>query len=172
VGVFIEAPTEDHQDEFVAAVRASASLHRPWIAPAARPETYRLWLARTRADDQMSYLLRHEECGALVGYASVNNIVRRALQSGYLGYGAFRGHEGRGLMTIGLRAVLRDLFTSVGLHRVEANIQPANERSLAMARRLGFTQEGFSRRYLMVDGEWRDHERWALLAEDFAHRGV
>lgn len=163
----IETPAEEHQREFLAAVRASLRLHRPWIAPPAKPDSYRLWLERTRRDDQASYLLRHEECGALVGYASVNNIVRRALQSGALGYGAFAGHEGRGLMTDGLRAVLHDVFDNLGLHRVEANIQPTNHRSLALARRLGFIKEGYSRRYLQIEGEWRDHERWALLAEEY-----
>jgi ribosomal-protein-alanine N-acetyltransferase len=162
----LSAPTEADEQEFLGAVRASAALHHPWIAPPSTHDAYRLWLERTRRPDQVAYLLRHAACGGLVGYASVSNIVRWALQSGYLGYGAFAGHEGRGLMTEGLRAVLRDLFAELGLHRVEANIQPSNQRSLALARRLGFTQEGFSRRYLIIDGDWRDHERWAILAED------
>ena len=162
----LAAPTEADEQDFLAAVHASAALHHPWIAPPSTRDAYRVWLGRTRRPDQASYLLRHVECGGLVGYASVSNIVRWALQSGYLGYGAFAGHEGRGLMTEGLRAVLRDVFGELGLHRVEANIQPTNQRSLALVRRLGFTHEGLSRRYLIVDGDWRDHERWALLAED------
>ncbi len=60
-------------------------------------------------DDQAAYLLRHSGCGGLVGYVSVNNILRRAFQSGYLGYAAFASHAGRGLMTVGIggRARLR-----------------------------------------------------------------
>jgi ribosomal-protein-alanine N-acetyltransferase len=69
-------------------------------------------------------------------------------------------------MTAGLAAVVNDAFTSLGLHRLEANIQPDNTPSLNLVRRLGFQREGFSPRYLLVDGQWRDHERWAVLAED------
>ena len=57
-------------------------------------------------------------------------------------------------------------FGEVGLHRLEANIQPENKSSIGLVRRLGFQQEGYSPRYLKVGGRWRDHERWALLAEE------
>lgn len=150
------------EQEFLAAVRASRALHRPWIDLADTHERFRAVLDRLARDDQEAYLVRHVACGGLVGYVSVGNIVRGALQSAYLGYGAFSGHEGRGLMTQGLRSVVDLAFGELGLHRVEANIQPDNVRSLALARRLGFEKEGFSPRYLMIAGVWRDHERWAL----------
>jgi len=78
----------------------------------------------------------------------------------------FVPHAGRGHMSEGLRLVLRRAFGGLGLHRVEANIQPGNTASRALVRRLGFRREGFSRRYLKIAGRWRDHERWALLRED------
>jgi ribosomal-protein-alanine N-acetyltransferase len=59
-------------------------------------------------------------------------------------------------------------FGELGLHRLEANIQPGNARSIALVRVLGFEKEGFSRRYLKIDGDWRDHERWALLSDRWA----
>lgn len=157
-------PQDEHA--FITAVRASRALHDPWIDLADTPARFASMLARFRPDDHEAYLVRHLSCGRLVGYVSVSNIVRGALQSAYLGYAAFAGHEGRGLMTLGLRAVVQIAFTDLELHRVEANIQPANERSLALARRVGFQREGYSPRYLMIDGDWRDHERWALRAED------
>jgi ribosomal-protein-alanine N-acetyltransferase len=70
-------------------------------------------------------------------------------------------------MATGVRAFIDTAFNDLGLNRLEANIQPNNHRSIHLVRRLGFELEGFSRRYLWVDGAWRDHERWALLAEDW-----
>jgi ribosomal-protein-alanine N-acetyltransferase len=163
--VVLSAPQPGDTAEFVAAVRGSRSLLWPWIDPPDTPERFGAYLDRCARVDQAGYLIRHRPCGALVGYVNVNNIVRGPLQSGFLGYAGFESHAGRGLMTQGLAAVLRVVFGELGLHRVEANIQPANASSLGLVRRLGFEKEGYSPRYLMVAGEWRDHERWALRAE-------
>ena len=98
---------------------------------------------------------------------NVSEIVRGAVQSAYLGYYAFVPHAGRGHMTEGLALALRWAFGTLRLHGVEANIQPDNEPSRALVRRLGFRREGFSARYLKIAGRWRDHERWALVADDW-----
>jgi [ribosomal protein S5]-alanine N-acetyltransferase len=165
--VSLSAPSAADAEEFIAAARESTSLQHPWVSAPDSDERYVAFLSRAAREDQGSYLVRHSECGALVGYVNINNIVAGALRSGYLGYAAFASHAGRGLMTTGLRAVVTDAFASLGLHRLEANIQPDNTRSLRLVQRLGFRREGFSPRYLMIDGEWRDHERWAVLAEDW-----
>lgn len=65
-----------------------------------------------------------------------------------------------------MRLTVDYAFWTLGLH-LEANIQPENIASIKLVKRLGFTKEGFSRRYLKVNGEWRDHERWALTVEDW-----
>ena len=69
-------------------------------------------------------------------------------------------------MREGMQLTLRFAFNELRLHRVEANIQPANKKSLALAKRSGFRREGFSPRYLKIGGRWRDHERWAILSDD------
>jgi ribosomal-protein-alanine N-acetyltransferase len=168
VEVTVAALAESDAGEFIEAVLASRSLHHPWIDPPDTARRFAAYLEHAARDDQAAYLVRHLGCGGLVGYVNVGNMVRRAFQSAYLGYAAFASHAGRGLMTAGVRAVLGVAFGELGLHRVEANIQPANGRSIALVRRLGFEKEGYSPRYLMVDGDWRDHERWALRAEAFA----
>jgi len=149
-------------DDFVAAVCASRALHHPWVDLADTPQRFTALLLRFAAADQHGYLLRHDACGGLVGYVSVGNVVRGAFLSATLGYAAFSGHDGRGLMTAGLRHVVDLAFDELELHRVEANIQPGNTRSIALVQRLGFECEGYSPKLLFIEGDWRDHERWAL----------
>ena len=88
-----------------------------------------------------------------------------AFRSAYLGYYAFTPHENQGLMAEGLGLAIADAFRRLRLHRLEANVQPGNKASLRLVRRLGFRREGYSPRYLKIAGRWRDHERWALLAD-------
>jgi len=63
--------------------------------------------------------------------------------------------------------VVSRAFRQLRLHRLEANIQPDNEASRRLVKRLGFKLEGFSPRYLKIAGKWRDHERWAVTAENW-----
>jgi [ribosomal protein S5]-alanine N-acetyltransferase len=100
--------------------------------------------------------------------ASLGHIVFGNLRSAYLGYSAFVPHQRRGFMTEGLELVLRHAFGTLGLHRVEVNVQPDNVRSIALAERLGFRREGYSPRYLKIGGRWRDHVRFAMLADEFS----
>src|SRR5204862_1593871 len=93
------------------------------------------------------------------------------LQSAYLGYAVGRPFAHQGYMREGLELVLRRAFLTLRLHRVEANIQPGNHASIALARGAGFRREGFSPRYLKIGGRWGGHERWAILAEEWRGRG-
>jgi len=97
----------------------------------------------------------------------LNNIIRGAFQNAFVGYYAFVPYTGQGYMSEGMSLALTHAFRKLKLHRLEANVQPGNDASLALVRRCGFTLEGFSRRYLKVHRQWRDHERWAILAENF-----
>ncbi|MEU9376905.1 GNAT family N-acetyltransferase [Streptomyces sp. NPDC048255] len=156
--------------EFTARVRESRELHRPWLFPPATVEEYEPYARRLAAgEDRAGFLVCELGTGAVAGFVNVNNIVRGAFECGALGYGAFAHAAGRGLLREALGLVLAHAFAPVGeglgLHRLEANIQPANAASIALVRGAGFRLEGFSPAFLHVDGAWRDHERWALTAE-------
>jgi [ribosomal protein S5]-alanine N-acetyltransferase len=163
--VTLRAPTHEDCDEFIARTRASTALHHPWVTPPATRGQYDSYLRRVQQSDFCGYLVCAREDGSIVGYFTLGHIVRDALQSAYLGYAAFAPFDGRGHMTEGMRLVLDDAFDRLRLHRVEANIQPGNARSLALAQRCGLQREGFSPAYLKIGGVWRDHERWAIRAD-------
>jgi ribosomal-protein-alanine N-acetyltransferase len=129
---------------------------------------FALYLARCRRPDQVGLLVCRHDDGAIVGSFTLSQIVGGPFKSAYLGYHAFAPFAGRGYMSAAMPLVLRHVFVTLKLHRVEANIQPTNRRSLALARGAGFSKEGYSPRYLKIGGRWRDHERWALLVEDWA----
>jgi [ribosomal protein S5]-alanine N-acetyltransferase len=155
------------QNEFIAAMQASRRLHGRWLSPPTTPDAFGEWLRRTREESFESLLPCRREDGAIVGYFNISQIIRGYLQSAFLGYGAVAAHAGRGYMTEGLELVLEHAFTKLDLHRLEANIQPGNEPSIALVRRCGFVKEGFSERYLKINGRWRDHERWAIRSEQW-----
>ncbi|MBK0394395.1 GNAT family N-acetyltransferase [Ramlibacter algicola] len=163
--VVLRSPTRRDANEFLAAVRASRALHRGWVHPPATREAYITFLERMLEPGQKPFLVCRRDDGAFVGVVNLTNVVLGNFRSGYLGYYAFAGQEGKGLMREGLSAVVRHAFRTMNLHRLEANIQPANERSIALVRACGFRKEGFSPRYLKIGGRWRDHERWAIVAD-------
>ncbi len=168
--VEISTPTRKDEAEFIAAMTASADLHRPWLFPPVTSQAYREYLARLIPDRKHGFLARRVEDRALVGWLNVSDIVRGALQGANVSYGGVAAHRGQGYMSEALDLVLHEAFVTLGLHRLEANIQPANQGSLALARRAGFLLEGFSPGYLKIAGEWRDHERWALRSEAWLAR--
>lgn len=159
-------------DEFAALARDSRDLHRPWLFPPQTPEAYRDYAAGVIEDPTKAGFLVYDPAegemaggGRIAGFININNIVRGGFLSGALGYGAFAHAAGRGLMGEGLRLVLSHAFGPLGLHRLEANIQPANAGSIALVRHTGFRYEGYSPNFLRIDGQWRDHERWAITAD-------
>jgi ribosomal-protein-alanine N-acetyltransferase len=162
--------TRRDRDAYLAATRASLKLHRPWVDPPTTEEGFAALVRRARDDSFEPMVIRRREDGAMAGFFNVSHIIRGDLQSAFLGFGAVSGFEGRGYMTEGLELVLRRAFTELRLHRIEANIQPANSASIALVRRCGFVREGFSGRYLKVAGRWRDHEHWAMYTELWSER--
>ena len=148
-------------------MRASRDHLRPWYYGAEPANAFEDLVRRSRADDYALLLLCLEDGGAIAGSFSLSQIFRGAFQSAYLGFAAGASYAGHGYMREGMALILRHVFTTLQLHRVEANVQPANQRSKGLVERCGFRLEGFSPSYLKIGGRWRDHERYALTIEDW-----
>ena len=129
-------------------------------------------LDRRESESDAPFLIYRTSDDEIVGYVGLGQIFRGPFRSCYIGYWIGDPYVGRGYATAGVRACLQTAFApegtgGLGLHRVEANIIPANRASIALVRRVGMRKEGLSPRYLEIDGEWRDHERWAITVEDW-----
>jgi [ribosomal protein S5]-alanine N-acetyltransferase len=169
--VVLSSPSPDCEAEFLAAVIGSENLHHPWVFPPRNQEQFATYLRRIREGRTIGFLIRRKSDQKLAGVINASEPVMGALQSAYLGFYAFCGMERQGYMTESLALVLDRAFEAMGFHRLEANIQPGNLASSGVVSRLGFRKEGFSPRYLLIDNQWRDHDRWAILSDEWpTHR--
>ena len=132
--------------------------------PAAYRSMRRAVVQRARMGTCVPFAVRVD--GRLAGQVTVDNIVRGAMRSGDLGYWIDRAVAGRGMASLAVALVCDHAFGPVGLHRLQAAIRPENLPSQRLVERLGFRREGLLRRYLDIDGDWRDHAAYGLLAEE------
>jgi ribosomal-protein-alanine N-acetyltransferase len=140
--------------------------HAPWVEPFTDMDGFERWFSGIGSGVAVGLIARDTQTNGIVGVTHLSQIFRKGFQNAYLGFYGMAGYARRGLMAEAVRLTAQHAFGELGLHRLEANIQPENAASIALVRRVGFRREGFSPRYLQVGGVWRDHERWALLADD------
>jgi ribosomal-protein-alanine N-acetyltransferase len=162
--IYIRPPTIHDQREFVASARVSIKLHQPWTVAPTTPLQFRTFVERMNQPGNAAFFICRRDNDQIIGVINVTNIILGLFRSAYLGYYVFAGYDRQGFMREGLQAVVRHAFRSLKLHRLEANVQPGNTNSLNLLKACGFSQEGYSPRYLKIGGRWRDHERWAILA--------
>ncbi len=165
--VYLRPPAAGDRHELIALHRASVRLFRGLATPLKDGRSFDRYLERSRHPNCACLLVCRRADHAIVGSFTISEIVRGIFKSGYLGYHVFAPFAASGYMAAAVPLVLQHAFSTLKLHRLEANIQPSNRRSIALVRRAGFSREGFSPRYLRICGRWRDHERWALLADDW-----
>ena len=161
--VYLRGVGPQDQAEFLALMRCSRHLHEPWISPPLTESAFRGYLERVQSFDHDGQLVCLTDTNEIVGVVNINNIVRGSFLSASLGYYVGAPHAGQGYMREGLQLVKRYAFHDLGLHRLEANIQPENARSIALVRSCGFQHEGLSKAFLYISGSWRDHERWTAF---------
>lgn len=143
---------------------------QPWASWADRnsPPVYgamlRSFRRETRAGRLLAFGVTYQ--GRLVGQVTVATIVRGAFDGATVGYWIDRAVAGRGIAPVALALVVDHCFTAVGLHRIEANVRPENAASRRVLDKLAFREEGLHRRYLHLDGGWRDHASYALTRDE------
>lgn len=164
--VTILEPTLNDRDAFIAAMQRSQILHHPWVKSPQTPKEFNDYFHRSQQGNHKSFLICHP-VGNIAGIFNISEIVRGLFQNAYLGFYAVTDYAGQGYMSSGLKLVLKKVFKEMGLHRLEANIQPENIRSINLAKNGGFRKEGYSPHYLNINNKWRDHERWAMTYEDW-----
>jgi len=121
---------------------------------------------QARLGERFEFGIWETTSGELVGRISLGGISRGALQNAYLGYGVDIGHGGRGIATQAVKLAVRTAIDDLGLHRVQAAVVPENTASARVLTKAGFREEGLARRYLFLDGQWKDHRMFALTADD------
>ncbi|AHG62125.1 GNAT family N-acetyltransferase [Advenella mimigardefordensis] len=163
--VYIQRVAYGDSQELIEFNLENKNYHRPWVSPFTDQAGFQSWFSRCLTAAVVSLVVREETSRKVAGIININEIVAGALQSGFLGFYGSSKMAGQGLMTEGLKLAIKYAFEQLGLHRLEANIQPDNKASIGLVRRAGFQKEGFSPKYLFIDGAWRDHERWAIIAE-------
>jgi ribosomal-protein-alanine N-acetyltransferase len=166
--VWLRPPKNEDFREFVALNASSRKFHSGLASPPIDRHGFDGFLLRNEQTSNESFLIVSGAGDLIAGMINLSQIFRGNFQNAYLGYYIGAEFAGQGLMTEAIELVLRFAFRELKLHRIEANVQPHNASSLAVLRKNGFVKEGFSRRYLKIGGRWRDHERWAIIAEDWA----
>jgi len=103
----------------------------------------------------------------IIGNVSVSNIIRGVLQSAFLGYSVDEKENKKGIATDAIKRIIEFTFDELKLHRLEANVIPANTASIRVLEKLNFIKEGYSEKYLKINGRWQDHLRYALVNKNY-----
>ena len=127
----------------------------------------RYYARELREDQAYPFFVFNNADGELVGGVTLSNVRRGVTQSCSVGYWIGKRHSRKGLMTKAVKAVLPFVFNQLALHRLEAACLPSNEPSRRLLQKVGFQEEGYARRYLRINGAWRDHLLFAMIEEDF-----
>jgi [ribosomal protein S5]-alanine N-acetyltransferase len=162
----LREPSAQDETLFLSTMQKSRDFHFPFIAAPVTSEAFQAYLTKSTLDTEKCFIA-WDSAHQMIGVFNISGIMRGPFKSAFLGYYASVDQAGKGLMSQALKLVLKEIFTGLDLHRIEANIQPDNTASIRLATRNGFLKEGFSPRYLKINGQWQDHLRFALTIEDW-----
>jgi ribosomal-protein-alanine N-acetyltransferase len=173
--VTLRAPASGDYIAWAALRGASRAFLAPWeptwppddLTRAAFRRRLRRYARESREDASRPFFVFRAEDGALMGSCILSNIRRGVAQAGTLGYWIGQAFAGKGYMTEAVKGMIGYAFDELGLHRIEAACLPSNEPSRRLLTRVGFTEEGYARAYLKINGRWEDHVLFGLLFSDW-----
>lgn len=172
--VRLRAPALQDYASWAALREQSRDFLKPWepswppddLSRAAFRQRLRHFARALRLDEAYPFFIFRKADGALLGGCTLSHVRRGIAQTASLGYWIGAPFARQGYMTQALGALIPFAFNDLHLHRIEAACLPGNEASRRLLTKLGFKEEGFARGFLRIDGAWRDHALFALLAED------
>jgi len=164
---FLRYPKIEDAAQYLQMSSESRKFHRGLIKMSQNREEFEAFLERNENPANECFLIIRQKDDRVAGMINLTQIFYGPFCNAYLGYGLGVKFTGEGLMTEAIELILKYAFKDLKLHRIEANVQPENTPSIAVLTRCGFTKEGFSRKYLKIGGRWRDHERFAIIKEDW-----
>jgi ribosomal-protein-alanine N-acetyltransferase len=173
-GVFLRYPEMSDYAAWAALRSESREFLAPWepvwaadeLSRSAFRRRIRRYQREIRGDLAYPFFVFRKADSVLMGGCTLSNVRRGVTQSAALGYWIGERYARHGHMYAALSAMLPFVFHVLALHRLEAACIPENEASRALLRKVGFREEGRARRYLQINGEWRDHVLFALLEDD------
>ncbi|MEZ5346799.1 MAG: GNAT family protein [Pyrinomonadaceae bacterium] len=168
--ISVRFPKPEDSREFITRARSSREFHRGFVEPPSNDEAFEIYLEKSRRESDRCFLIIADDDRQIAGAINLSQIFYGGFKNAYLGYYLFAGFSGRGIMTRALGKVIRIAFEDLRLHRLEANVQPHNRDSIRLVKKIGFIKEGYSRKYLKIGGKWCDHERWAMIKEDWIRK--
>lgn len=165
--IFLRPPRAEDFAELVLLYKSSRKFHRGLVQTPISETAFEKYLTRSGLETNEYFLICRNDDGAIVGSINLSQIFRGNFKNAYLGYYLGEKFTRRAYMSEAVGILLKFAFRGLKLHRIEANVQPQNADSIAVLQKANFTKEGFSPKYLKIGGLWRDHERWALIVEDW-----
>lgn len=174
-GVILRSPQKTDYEEWMELRSGSRNYLIPWeptwpsngLSRSFYYDRVRRNKIEAREDRGYSYFIFEGQSGHLLGGINLSNIRRRASRSCSMGYWTAEKYSGKGFMKAGVEVLSKFAFSSLNLHRIEAACIPENLASRTVLERVGFEKEGFARRYLKINGRWRDHVLYGLIVDDF-----
>lgn len=172
--VWLRWPKVGDHDEWATVRSDSRAFLEPWeptwptdvLSRSSFRRRIKRYARDARDDKGYSFFIFQQSDNALIGGINLSHVHRGVSQTCSIGYWTAEPYARLGYMSDAVRTVLRFIFDELSLHRVEAACVPSNIPSRDLLRKVGFTEEGYARKYLRINGRWEDHLLFAYLAAD------